>query len=349
VQHYLRCARTGILREVHGLNRASAGFNTSLNGTSVCTRAPVACPSNCSGSGACSAEGKCVCDFGFAGPECEQRLLTVYSEGSAAANCPGNCSMRGACANGTCLCDPRWTGHDCALLVLDNWLCPGNCSSRGVCTANNTCHCDPGWFGSVCGFSSARAQEHCAFNCSGRGACTNGSQCACDAGWVGIWCERRSIAVSAPGSTPAAATAVAAVNGSCPRDCMGHGVCMAGRCYCSSLYSGQDCSQPRLSLALGVFCPGGCSGRGVCVDGACVCDPGFRGEDCASMDVVSCPANCSTRGSCVNGTCACDGGWSGLDCSVPVCQAGASRAACALLLSQHFALPAPLPLQSDGA
>jgi syndecan 4 len=114
-------------------------------------------------------------------------------------------------------------------------------------------------------------------------------------------------------------------NATCPGNCMGHGVCFEGQCYCSSLYSGADCSVPRISSLIGLFCPGDCSGRGVCDNGRCICDYGFGGDDCSVTMLSYCPSNCSMRGVCSNSTCFCDRGWTGVDCSTPICEPGMSR------------------------
>lgn len=260
-----------------------------------------------------------MCDFGFTGAACESRLLTIYSQGSISTVCSNNCTGNGLCSNGTCACNMPWAGNDCSLMVLENWLCPGNCSSRGVCTANNTCHCDPGWFGSTCNLALPSSQESCALNCSSRGACINGSVCLCDVGWTGIWCELTSDLVDFPAFTPAP---MADTNGTCPGNCMGHGVCYSGRCYCSSLYSGADCSIPRLTISIGPYCPFGCNGRGVCSNGECICDYGFAGLDCSVTVPSFCPSNCSMNGVCSNATCICDHGWTGVECSTPQCESG---------------------------
>jgi len=79
------------------------------------------CPGGCSGRGACSLEfpvARCMCDAGWAGPSCEERL------------CLNNCSWpNGYCDEGNCICtmNPNpfnrtidfepFAGEDCSFVV----------------------------------------------------------------------------------------------------------------------------------------------------------------------------------------------------------------------------------------
>ncbi|XP_063985474.1 attractin-like protein 1 isoform X1 [Diachasmimorpha longicaudata] len=60
-----------------------------------------------------------------------------------------DCSGHGVCTDGTCTCDPTWTGEAC-----DASVCPNNCShhhDQGECNRErNECNCSPGYKGSDC-------------------------------------------------------------------------------------------------------------------------------------------------------------------------------------------------------
>lgn len=87
-----------------------SGFNVSyvLNG----------CPKNCSGHGACSQEGACICDGGWHGNACDRPV------------CPSGCSSNGICdkENSKCICSEGFIGSDCSQLKSDgSWqLMPGS-------------------------------------------------------------------------------------------------------------------------------------------------------------------------------------------------------------------------------
>jgi hypothetical protein len=99
-----------------------------------CAHPSPSCPANCSGAGACGADGVCVCDFGRGGAACEDVLVALYYPPGA---CPRNCSGRGACtplnrSAEACVCDAGWAGADCGLLLAGagSGLCQSNCSGR---------------------------------------------------------------------------------------------------------------------------------------------------------------------------------------------------------------------------
>ena len=103
-----------------------------------------------------------------------------------------------------CLCDPDWTGIECATAVCAEGCQNGRCALPGVC------QCDAGWHGPRCD------EQFCPNMCSSHGVCHNGT-CACDMLHTGPTC-------SAP---------------RCTADCSGHGTCRGNNtCECYLGYRG---------------------------------------------------------------------------------------------------------------
>eukprot|EP00939_MAST-03C_sp_MAST-3C-sp1_P000377 g377.t1 len=88
----------------------------------------------CGSHGMC-ANGRCVCDEGWTGPQCLD---------SSVIPCPSNCSGNGVCRQGRCWCDSPFVGVDCA-----DAPCPDNCNMRGICS-NGQCYCVDGFTGPNC-------------------------------------------------------------------------------------------------------------------------------------------------------------------------------------------------------
>merc|ERR1711871_812211 len=197
----------------------------------------VACAKNCSFHGECTAKGKCKCDEGFDGDDCESEMnsakcsnkgtftITKVDESEKEEGtcqclpgfagdtceekvCEKDCSGHGDCYNGTCKCDHLFTGKICEIA-----LCKNNCSKHGECF-NGTCRCAPKYEGKDC--SELRCQ------CGQHGRCDN-FECVCEQGWTGKKCDKCL----------------------CDRNCSGHGVCDTasdGNCSCA-------CSAPETALA----------------------------------------------------------------------------------------------------
>ncbi len=261
------------------------------------------CPADCSAHGKCNATTlRCECEDGWGGDSCERRM------------CLNDCNGHGACVDGECRCLPGWIGRDC-----DRRQCPDQCNYRGRCAWGSLdapkCVCDDGFSGAAC------EQRHCPNRCSLHGDCTENATCACDPGWTGPSC--------------ATSTCLDLLG------CSGHGLCHAGRCYCTPPYHGEACES--------AGCPGGCSGRGRCNKGVCECDAGWEGYKC---DARACPGTewkpgelvrrteqCHGHGTCPGSpkpghnttcptescpgiSCVCDAGWGGVDCRTPLCVGG---------------------------
>ncbi len=103
---------------------------------------------------------------------------------------------KGQDRKGYCVCDPGWTGDDCAIAA-----CLHNCSStpevfRGYCLHEfpaEQCICQEGYGGLFC------ERKLCLNNCSGNGRCLEDGTCLCDKPYyTGVDC---SVLVFEPGRT----------------------------------------------------------------------------------------------------------------------------------------------------
>jgi hypothetical protein len=257
------------------------------------------------------------------------------------------------CHNGTCTCNPGFSGPDCSR------TCPNDCSGQGTCV-HGKCECGANWTGAAC--DNRRCPNDC--TAPDRFERCNDGECVCRRGFAGAACEQLA----------------------CPGDCShDHGACdgATGLCKCAAGWTGAACDVPA--------CPNDCHGRGMCIRGGCYCAPGFAGWDCAELscpceggtrkvmqstegsvaaplvarrissglvpateavaDVASfprcacecheytrslaygptctsaCPKGCSGHGRCnsTDGACMCDEGWGGLGCEYQRCSDGGER------------------------
>ncbi|XP_007228925.3 N-acetylglucosamine-1-phosphodiester alpha-N-acetylglucosaminidase [Astyanax mexicanus] len=102
---------------------------------------------------------------------------------------PEDCSQHGDCVNGQCVCQPGWTGSECANLTCQ----PTVCGDHGMCTPDG-CVCDAGWRGANCsqecsaGFFGDGCKHKC--KCLNGGSCDSvHGQCTCPAGFYGDYCK----------------------------------------------------------------------------------------------------------------------------------------------------------------
>ena len=202
----------------------------------------------CSGHGACTQNGTCICYKNFDGDDCNLLI---------------DCSGRGVRKCGFCRCDGGFIGADCETDVCEDsrvydpaaptdYRLGSVCSGKGTCTTLKGCVCDEG-AGRNCSLPGK-----CELNCNNHGKCVGQNGIQNDPGTC--ICDRYTIANS-PFTTPMY-DGVSCQNKLCPgvRNigtiqvvCSGKGVCNnAGNtktCDCfnvinEGLYSGIDCGVP---------------------------------------------------------------------------------------------------------
>jgi hypothetical protein len=97
--------------------------------------------------------GKCMCDCGWAGVNCDTRLLT---------DCLPCDADHGTClSDGSCTCDAGWTGLDCSLACA--------ACVHGDCQPDGACFCRDGWAGPDCGLHLGAPLARSAFSVSAGG------------------------------------------------------------------------------------------------------------------------------------------------------------------------------------
>lgn len=172
---------------------------------------------------------------------------------------------------GVCACNLGWgKAKDADENACSASVCVPGCGAHGDCVEGK-CSCQPGWTGPLC------RKPQCANDCSGNGVCQfvsphSPAQCKCDFGWGGEKCERDTYAKSLP---------------KCPNDCSGNGICLAGKCMCTEMNEGPDCSYTVCPDGMSgpgckfKSCPNDCSGNGLCQDGECICAASHTAKDCS--------------------------------------------------------------------
>ena len=155
------------------------------------------CPNGCSKHGVCS-NGLCECDNGWTSHDCSKptvcptkitynptRPSPALVAGSSGLSSGGGalhpqasasqqsleCSGHGKCIQGTCYCEPPFSGIDCSRTQV----CDEHCSEHGVCQ-EGVCECNPGFGGPSCDHPVS-----CPDDCNGHGVCYLGI-CACRSG-----------------------------------------------------------------------------------------------------------------------------------------------------------------------
>mmetsp|Transcript_82843 Transcript_82843/g.258683 ORF Transcript_82843/g.258683 Transcript_82843/m.258683 type:complete len:618 (-) Transcript_82843:112-1965(-) len=267
---------------------------------------PLTCRTDCSGHGACSQDGRCVCDNGWRGEDCSVEVL-----------CPGGstkCSNRGLCLpSGQCQCFPGFAGPACASAA--NVSCPLSCSGHGQCHADGRCACRSGWTGESCSQRLTLLQGHCPGRCCGHGAC-GAEGCRCEPGWHGPACSvdqrawvaavarrRKRLLTEASAKRHAAKASSSLVQvrsllaaadeaeqlaaGEPPPEAQDVMFAAGAGASCAAPVPvttedfgvGDPSSNPKPSdMAIG--CEDNCNFRGLCDAGVCYCQPGYYGPTC---------------------------------------------------------------------
>lgn len=282
----------------------------------------ISCERNCSDVGDCSINPdhsvSCKCWDPYFGDICDKKCENgkvdngtcvcdpCYSGQTCSLECTGN----GQCNNGICLCNQGW-----GLTLCDKETCPGigvECSGRGVCIGVN-CSCIANWVGPGCEI------PQCDEDCNNHGTCKGDTRipyCSCDQGWMGRTCKDRCYGMTDP-NDPNACECNNCTHGlSCESTCGGVGVCLNNG-------SGCDCNNQTTGLNDGFWgdkctdrsCPGVggtiCNGKGSCtqsvVNGekfySCQCDANFDGAACEQFFCTNPNANpgdpeCNGNGRC---------------------------------------------------
>jgi hypothetical protein len=148
--------------------------------------------------------------------------------------------------------------------------CERLCGPRGVCVEFlpdavvplTRCDCAPYTWGPTCSLPTVPAKRSCVHNDSAPWQCAHPV------------CRFRAAEINAiQGATRRCyGTPVSR----CPRGCLGHGTCVAGRCVCFVGYLGVSCE-----IVAPADCMRNCSGRGSCSLGFCLCTPPYHGIDCS--------------------------------------------------------------------
>jgi hypothetical protein len=274
--------------------------------------------------GACK-DNKCVCDAGFSGGACTERLDPCGSS---------PCGTRGRCSENfnstdpsllfSCKCDEGFSGEKCdrssdPCLQLRDGLWQHVDCGQGSCVPKNStqttitgspnaylCSCNPGYDLDSKGTCSVRKVD-CVGQWSALALCD--SSC--------LQTEVFKISRAAEGSGAQCSNIEGdsrksiCVGGNCKqcmsRDCNGKGRCddAQGKCVCQSGFKGDNCEQSTDMCSSTL-----CNGHGNCneLQTACTCVNGWKSQTGAATtfcDVDPCagcpPGNCNL----LTGTCAC--------------------------------------------
>nr|XP_054759199.1 protein jagged-1b-like [Lytechinus pictus] len=270
------------------------------------TGGPIQQPSNvCGPHGSCisldnNGGFSCICDTGYTGLYCHERI--DYCESNP-------CQNGGTCINSVssiqCVCTPGWEGIFCNIGTDECSATP--CRNNGTCVdlhADFTCVCPKRWMGKSCN----SLESHCdSSTCRNDGACEDTGEsfmCLCPPEWEGISCQIavQDICISRP-----------CVNGA---TCIPSGESYT--CICKDGFEGANCDKNVDDCRLNP-----CHNGGKCVDGInwflCQCAEGFAGPSCR-ININECLSSpCAYGSTCVDGmtsyTCHCPLGRNGTTCS----------------------------------
>ncbi|KAH9488616.1 hypothetical protein Btru_061289 [Bulinus truncatus] len=312
-----------------------------ISNTSYCLNSVEVCH-NLNGS------AECLCKVGYYKPtlstSCQACDSTHYGENCASV-CPCMTANTADCddVNGTCTCNPGWTGAICDKLV-------DQCSNTSFCTnVNETCYNTTGTPTCDCviGFTKptpgapcqACDATHYGQNCSNVCGCvvnnsidcsdTNGT-CTCQPGWNGINCEV-DIDECVTNSSYCSGSNEKCHNLNGSAEC----ICQVGHYRPTPGASCQACNATHFGNNCGQLCTCDINNTLDCNDlnGMCTCNPGWTGTNC-DVDIDECTTNTSY---CLNSVEVCHNLNGSAEC---LCKTGYHRpainASCQACDSTHY-------------
>ncbi|XP_043917015.1 protein delta homolog 2 [Protopterus annectens] len=228
-------------------------FLTSVYGANCKARCNLA-------HGSCDESGKCRCDPGWEGEQCEM------------------CVRMPGCANGTChqpwqcMCESGWTGRFCdkEIYICDHQKpCQNNANCTDDLEGDYFCTCPEGFLGKNCELKKGPC-ETTWYPCKNGGTCWDDNgyasnlTCRCLAGFVGTFCEIN-------------------VDDCLMRPCANGATCHDGVnrfiCECQPGFEGRFCT-----VNLDDCASNPCKNGGKCYDlvndFSCVCPDGYVGKNC---------------------------------------------------------------------
>ena len=295
---------------------------------------------HCGDHGTCQFDGRCICEAGFVGAQCEINIDECASapckndgvcedlddayrctclQGFAGERCQTDvdecasqpCAPHGNCIDQvdgySCACRGDFIGEHCTV----ECGCGANGEQRNIAAAREAGDCSAG----SCFCTGNSVGEYCAESCGEHGT-SNGWRCSCADDWIGERCDTQCSCGEYGEQVDIAAARLA-------EDCS------AGRCACSGDYIGPQCD---------VECSCGAHGEqsaivsaraaGSCAAGSCTCTGDWIGDlcdtECQCGDHGTQVGISAARaaGSCAAGSCACQGNYIGPRCDIQ-CGCGA--------------------------
>ncbi|XP_053388158.1 multiple epidermal growth factor-like domains protein 10 isoform X2 [Mercenaria mercenaria] len=339
---YRLAARTAYKEEVRYRDRkryyCCEGYKSQL-GNNYCIPH---CDNDCYAQlsqGYCVTPGKCKCNPGFKGQNCESGCASNQWGPDCSNTC--QCGTHGSCdpTNGNCVCHIGWTGNDCSQKCYNSFglhcVHPCVCENGATCdNVNGKCTCKTGFYGAYCHKKcdpSSTGEEGCEQTCpcQNDGVCdAQTGACTCKPGFKGEFCTQRCDRFHW------------GVN--CTNRCnCNFGTCNKkdGECYCDLGYAGDSCQIkcPEGFYGVGCLTQCGCKNGGKCyrdqITQLTMCDcagTGFHGDTCSARDCVeekylvpgttdtcqNCTCDWNNAYSCHpwTGACSCEPGYTGNQC-----------------------------------
>ncbi len=330
--------------DVRGDDRAHEQLRAAWVGRHVCACASgyagVECQClHCGDHGTCQFDGRCICDAGFVGAQCE---IDIDECASVPCKNDGGCEDLDDAYRCTCL--QGFTGERCQTDVDECASQP--CEPNGKCideVDGYSCACRGDFIGELCtiecscgengeqrNIAAAREAgdcsagdcfctgensvgEYCEESCGEHGT-SDGRRCTCQQGFTGERCQTE---VDECASQPCGP------NGECIDEVDGYS------CACRGDFIGEHCDTQCLCGEHGEQVDIAAARQaGDCSAGRCTCSGDFIGPycdiecDCGAHGKQSGIVSARAAGSCKAGSCSCTGDWIGDLCDIE-CSCGA--------------------------